>query len=108
MVHKLPFGIKVSLTGVHEETSSTKDAVNNDIEKNMEFFSKISRINTVNIDVRRIDKGGRVNYTVRIEATGEGSYHADAEEWGLEKAMEEALERLGKELLRKKEKRKPP
>ena len=41
---------------------------------------------------------------MRIEATGEGSHHADAEGWSLEEAMHQSLERLTKELLKKKEK----
>ena len=63
-----------------------------------------SRINLVNIDIKRIDKGGRVQYTVRIEATGQGAHHADASDWSLEKAMTAALNRLDKELLKLKEK----
>ena len=98
--------IKVSLTGMGEETGFTKDVVTKDIERSIGVLSKISRINLVNIDVKRHDKGGRVKYSVRIEATGDGAHHADVHDWSLENAMHEALERLGKELLKKKVRKK--
>ncbi len=96
-------GINVSLTGAQEETEFTKDVIARDIERTKARLSKISRINRLNIDVKRHGKGGRVKYSVRIEATGDGAHHADAHEWGLEKAMREALGRLEKELVKKKE-----
>lgn len=103
---KPPVEIKVSLTGAGKETRFTKDVIAKDIERSMERLSRISRINLVNIDIKRHDKGGRVKYSVRIEATGDGAHHADAHGWGLEKAVQEALGRLEKELLKKKESRK--
>ncbi len=105
MEHKPPVGMKISLTGAGEETGFTKDVIAKDIERSSGRISKISRVNTLNIDVKRHEKGGRVKYSVRIEATGDGAHHADAHEWSLEKAMQEALGRLEKELLKKKEKR---
>jgi len=88
-----------------DETGFTKEVVAKDIERSVGLFSRISRINLVNIDVKRHDKGGRVKYSVRIEASGDGAHHADAHEWSLEKAMQEALDRLGKELLKRKERK---
>ena len=105
MARKTPVEIKVSMAGAGGETNFTKDVIAKEIERSMERLSKISRINTVNIDIRRHEKGGRVKYSVRIEATGDGAHHADAHEWSLENAMHEALDRLDKELLKKKEKR---
>jgi ribosome-associated translation inhibitor RaiA len=105
MPRKPPIEIKVSLTGADEETGFTKDVIAKDIERSTERLSKISRINLVNIDIKRHGKGGRVKYSVRIEATGDGAHHADAHEWSLEKAMQEALARLEKEMLKKKGKR---
>jgi ribosome-associated translation inhibitor RaiA len=96
--------VKVSLTGMKDETSLTKGIVETEVRRNIERWSRFSRVNLVNIDVRRADKGGRTRYEVRIEATGEGSHHADASGWNLEGAMHEALDRLGKEIIRKKEK----
>ena len=95
-------GIKVSVTGAKSEASLTKEVISNEINRNVERWSKFSRINNVNIDIKRLDKGGKTSYCVRIEATGEGSFHADAEEWSLENAMHEALDMIGRELLKKR------
>ena len=97
--------IKLSLTGMGEETGLTRSIVKAEIERNVSRWRRFSRVNLINIDVRRSAKGGRVNYTVRIEATGEGSHHADSDGWSLETAMHEALERLGKEIVRTKERK---
>ena len=99
-------GIKVSVTGAGKETGFTKNVIASDIRRSTERWSKFSRINHLNIKIGRIDKGGRVEYTVKAEATGEGSFHADADEWSLEKAVQEALARLEKELLKRKQKAK--
>jgi len=105
MAGKPSADLKISLTGMGEETGFTKSVIGNDIERAARRLSGISRINLMNIDVKRHDKGGRVKYSVRIEATGDGAHHSDAHGWSLENAMHEALDRLGKELLKMKEKR---
>ena len=97
------YGIKISVTGARGEPSTKKDFIAKEIRKNAEHWSKFSSINMLNIDIKRQDKGGSVSYTVRAEATGAGSFHSDAEDWNLEAAMTEMLNRLDKALVKKKE-----
>lgn len=112
--------IKISVTGARNETSFTKDMIAAEIKRNVKRWEKFSGIRYLNINIERHESGGtaeissqraprqslgsRVKYSVKVEATGDGSYHADAHDWSLEKAMHEALDRLGEELLKKKEK----
>lgn len=96
--------IKISVTGARNETSFTKDMIAAEIKRNVERWEKFSGIRYLNINIERHEGGGRVKYSVKAEATGDDSYHADAHDWSLEKAMHEALDRLGEELLKKKEK----
>lgn len=97
-------GINVSVSGGKEETDFTKNVVSNEIKRNVERWSKFSKVNMLNINIERHDTGGRIKYSVKMEATGDGAFHADSHDWSLENAMHEALERMGKELLKKKEK----
>jgi hypothetical protein len=97
-------GIKVSVSGAKAENAMTKDLIAAEIRRNIERWGKFSGITSLSINIKRADDGGKVRYTVRAEATGNGSYHADAEDWNLEPAMHETLDRLSKELVKKKEK----
>lgn len=97
-------GIRVSVTGATGEDSIARGFIEREIERNAGAWSKFSRINLLEIRVERRSKGGRPMYSVGIEATGNGSFHADASDWGMEKTVSAAFGRLGRELVRKKEK----
>jgi ribosome-associated translation inhibitor RaiA len=96
-------GIRVSVTGAKGETTFTKDLIAAEIKRNVERWEKLSSINTLEVGINKREKGGRPEYTVTAEALGGGSFHADAEDWKLENAVHEVLERLDKEVIKKKE-----
>jgi ribosome-associated translation inhibitor RaiA len=100
-------GIKISVSGAGEETNNTREVMSKEIQRNVERWSRFSSVNMININIERHTKGGKVKYSVEMEATGDGAHHADAFGWSPENAMHEALERMNEMLLKKKERTAP-
>jgi CBS domain-containing protein len=97
----------VRISGLQKEDPFLKDIVKKDVQKLTDKLEKMMRIDSLVVDIdRHHEEGKRVKYSIRVRTmTGEGFFFAKSHAWDLTKAVKEALERLEREVLHKKEKR---
>ena len=98
-------GAYVAISGIEDEDDFAKNAVYAEIEFTLK---KINRIYPVNYFVAHLDKyntsGKRAKYSFRGRlATGKGFFFAQHHDWDIRIAIKGLLDRLEKEVSRKKE-----
>jgi len=98
-------GAYVAISGIEDEDEFSKSAVYSEIEFSLK---KINKIYPVNYFVAHLDKygtGKRTKFSFRARlATGKGFFFAHHHDWDIRIAIKGVLDKLEKEVSRKKEK----
>ena len=107
LVGKERKGIYVNITGMQEEDAFLKSVVDEEISNSMSKLAKILPLQWLAVHVdRHFEQGRRRKYSVRCRLiTGKGLFVADSKEWDLTKAFKQALSRLEREAIRRKERK---
>jgi CBS domain-containing protein len=100
-------GAYVSISGFREEDDFLKDFIYEEIGNLLRKVNKIYPVNYLNAHLEKHfsdAEGKRIKYSFRVRlATGGGFFFAHDYAWDLTKAMKGALEKLDKEIIKRKE-----
>jgi ribosome-associated translation inhibitor RaiA len=108
LVTKSVSGVYVGISGIQEEDDFIKSVVDEEIRNETRKLGRIFPINQVLMHVDRYHKAGkRVKYSIKAKIiTGGGMFFAHDHAWDITKAAKGILQKLEREMIKKKEKRK--
>ncbi|RLJ09618.1 MAG: hypothetical protein DRP15_03085 [Candidatus Aenigmatarchaeota archaeon] len=98
-------GFYINVSGLQEEDEFIKSIINEEITRLLDKVTKIVPINYMAVRVEKHHKTGtRAKYSFRARlSTQKGVFYSDSFDWDVTKAAQKALERLWREILKKKE-----
>lgn len=99
-------GVKVTVSGIHEEDGFIRSIVYGEIEQEISKLGRMVPISQFVMHVRKYHKDGkRVKYSVQARLlTEDGDFFADDYAWDLTKATKGVLGKMEREVIKKEEK----
>lgn len=100
--------IHIAISGQQRETEFVKTKINEEINNLIRKLGKLVKIDDLSINIKRFDeRAGRVKYSVKAKLiTEHGMFFSESHAWNITKAVGEALDKLDKMVVKKKEKEK--
>ena len=100
-------GVYVNITGIREEDDFLKSVIDEEISNSMSKLAKILPLEWLAVHVERyFEQGRRKKYSVRCRLiTGKGVFVSGGHAWDLTKAFRQALSRIEREVISRKERK---
>jgi len=101
-------GVYIRISGIQEEDEFIKSIVNEEIKRFIDKVGKMFPLNQLVIHIDKYKKSGeKMKYSVKARLiTQKGVFFADDHEWDLTKVVQNVLEILRREVIKRKEKAK--
>jgi len=98
-------GAYVTISGIKEEDDFVKSMLYKEIEATLRKINKIYAVNYFVAHVDEYKTTGKIKYSIKTRlATERGFFFAHDHDWNITKAMKGVLDKLEKEVVKKKEK----
>ncbi|MFH0929594.1 MAG: CBS domain-containing protein [Candidatus Aenigmatarchaeota archaeon] len=96
-------GMNYQISGLVDEDDFVVNTVDRMIRDSLQKLSKMVRAEFFFLHVKRYDKGGRIKYSIRTRLRAEkGFYVSKAYSWDLRSAVDEAMDKLDKIVIKNK------
>ncbi|MCX6814136.1 MAG: CBS domain-containing protein [Candidatus Aenigmarchaeota archaeon] len=98
-------GAYVTISGMEDEDDFIKSVIYEEIEASLKKINKIYPVNYLVVHADKYGIGKRTKHSIKIRlATAKGFFFAHDHDWDMTKAMKGLLEKLEKEVIKRKEK----